>query len=251
MNRSNLRLTLHIWRQDHPLDQGRMETFPMDDVSPDQSFLEMLDDLNERLVLADKAPIAFDHDCREGICGMCGAMVNGRAHGGLKGTTLCQAHMRLFKDGSHLYIEPWRARAFPIVRDLVVDRAALDKIQEAGGYVSVNTGSAPEAATTLVRKADADLAFTAAACIGCGACVAACKNASAMLFVGARVSHFVLLPQGQPERFERALKMVQAMDQAGFGNCSNEGECSAACPKQIETGHMARLFREHLAAALR
>jgi succinate dehydrogenase / fumarate reductase, iron-sulfur subunit len=250
MSSTNFSLTLHIWRQRGPAERGHMEVFERKDVSPDQSFLEMLDDLNEDLVRAGKEPVAFEHDCREGICGCCGLMVNGHAHGGEKGTTLCQVHMRSFTPGSHIFVEPWRARAFPILRDLVVDRAAFDEIQQAGGYISVNTGQAPEAGSLPVPKDRADQAMDAAACIGCGACVAACKNASAMLFVGARVSHFVLLPQGEVERARRALAMVEAADRAGFGNCTNEGECSAACPKQIEMPHMARMFREYLRAAL-
>jgi len=248
MSTANLNLTLHIWRQKGPADKGHMEVFQAKDVSPDQSFLEMLDDVNEQLVLQGREPVAFDHDCREGICGMCGTVVNGRAHGGQEGTTLCQVHMRSFQDGSHIFIEPWRAKAFPVIPDLMVDRSAFDLIQQAGGYISVSTGNAPDAASIPVRKENADLAFDAAACIGCGACVAACKNASAMLFVGARVSHFALLPQGQPERIDRAMNMVRAMDAAGFGNCTNEGECSAACPKNIDMTNIARLFREYLGA---
>jgi succinate dehydrogenase / fumarate reductase iron-sulfur subunit len=246
MSAKNMNLTLRIWRQRGPGDKGHMETIEARDVSPDQSFLEMIDDVNERMIQEGKEPIAFDHDCREGICGMCGVMVNGRAHGGQEGTTLCQVHMRSFRDGDHIVIEPWRARAFPVIQDLMVDRTAFDRIQQAGGYISVKTGNAPDAAALPVRKEDAELAFDAAACIGCGACVAACKNASAMLFVGARVSHFFLLPQGQPERSERAIGMVTAMDEAGFGNCTNEGECSQACPKSIDMTNIARLFREYL-----
>jgi len=249
MSTANLNLTLHIWRQKGPDQKGRMEVFQAKDVSPDQSFLEMLDDVNERLVLQGREPIAFDHDCREGICGMCGNVVNGKAHGGQDGTTLCQVHMRSFEDGGHIFIEPWRAKAFPVIQDLMVDRTSFDLIQQAGGYISVATGNAPDAAALPVRKENAESAFDAAACIGCGACVAACKNASAMLFVGARVSHFALLPQGQPERIDRALNMVKAMDQAGFGNCTNEGECSAACPKNIDMTNIARLFREYLGAS--
>jgi len=246
-----MNLTLHIWRQRDSRDKGRMEVFEAKDISPDQSFLEMLDQVNEDLVLQGKEPIVFEHDCREGICGCCGAMVNGKAHGGQAGTTLCQLHMRSFEDGGQIYIEPWRAKAFPVIRDLMVNRDALDKIQQAGGYISIRTGNAPEAAAIPVPKENADLAFDAAACIGCGACVAACKNASAMLFVGARVSHFALLPQGEPERIERALNMVQAMDAAGFGNCTNEGECSQACPKEIDMTNIARLHREFLRASFR
>ena len=246
-----MNLTLHIWRQRDARDKGRMERFKARDISPNQSFLEMIDQVNEDLVLSGKEPIVFDHDCREGICGCCGAMVNGKAHGGQAGTTLCQLHMRSFSDGGEIYIEPWRAEAFPVIRDLMVDRGVFDTIQQAGGYVSIRTGNAPEAAAIPVPKEDADLAFDAAACIGCGACVAACKNASAMLFVGARVSHFALLPQGEPERIERALNMVQAMDGAGFGNCTNEGECSMACPQEIDLTNIARLHREFLKASFK
>ncbi len=251
MSEPNMNLTLHVWRQAGPDAKGRMEIIQAEGVSPDQSFLEMIDDVNERLILEDKEPIVFDHDCREGICGMCGTMVNGKAHGGQAGTTLCQIHMRSFKNGDHIYIEPWRARAFPIIQDLMVDRGAFDQIQQAGGYISVNTGNAPDAAGIPVPKENADQAFDAAACIGCGACVAACKNASAMLFTGARVSHFSLLPQGGPERARRAKAMIEAMDRAGFGNCTNEGECSAACPKSIDMTHIARMFREYLKAKLK
>jgi succinate dehydrogenase / fumarate reductase iron-sulfur subunit len=251
MSSGSMHLTLHIWRQTGPDDRGHMEVHERHDVSPDQSFLEMLDDLNEDLVQAGQEPVAFDHDCREGICGMCGLMVNGRAHGGQVGTTLCQVHMRTYADGSHLYIEPWRARAFPVHRDLMVDRSAFDRIQSRGGYVSVHTGSAPEAASIPVPRERAELAMDTAACIGCGACVAACKNASAMLFVGARVSHFALLPQGQPERWERVRALVAAMDAEGFGNCTNEGECSQACPKEIDMTAMARMYRDHIRSRVR
>lgn len=250
MSEPSMNLTLHVWRQKGPNEPGRMETIQATGVSADQSFLEMLDDVNELLISNDREPIVFDHDCREGICGMCGTMVNGKAHGGQEGTTLCQIHMRSFKDGDHIYIEPWRARAFPIIRDLMVDRSAFDTIQQAGGYISINTGNAPDAASIPVAKENAEAAFDAAACIGCGACVAACKNASAMLFVGARVSHFSLLPQGIPERSRRAKAMIETMDQAGFGNCTNEGECSSACPKNIDMTHIARMFREYLKAKI-
>lgn len=248
---ATLKLTLKIWRQPGPDAPGRFETYQRRQVSPDQSFLEMLDDLNEELVLAGEQPVVFEHDCREGICGCCGTMVDGRAHGGQHGTSLCQLHMRSFNNGDTIVVEPWRARAFPLIRDLMVDRSAFDVIQQAGGYISVRTGAAPEAAAIPVPKPNADRAFDAATCIGCGACVAACKNAAAMLFVGARVTHLGLLPQGRPERERRALDMVAAMDAAGFGNCSNEGECSAACPKNIDMRPMARLFHDHRRAARR
>ena len=241
-----IHLTLKVWRQEGAEERGRLETYETRDISTDMSFLEMLDVVNERLTLGGKEPIAFDHDCREGICGMCGTMVNGHAHGGHKGTTLCQVHMRLFQDGSHIYIEPWRAKAFPIIRDLMVDRGAFDSIQQAGGYVAVNTGAAPEAASLPVPKKKAEAAMDAAACIGCGACVAACKNASAALFVGAKISHLALLPQGHPERGSRVRAMVQLMDNLGFGNCSNEAECEAVCPKEISIANIARLRQEYL-----
>jgi succinate dehydrogenase / fumarate reductase iron-sulfur subunit len=214
------------------------------------SFLEMIDVINRQLTIDGREPISFDHDCREGICGMCGAVVNGRAHGPEKGTTLCQLHMRHFTNGDTIVIEPWRSKAFPIVKDLVVDRSALDKIIVAGGYISVNTGSAPDANTLPVAQNKAEKAFDAAACIGCGACVAACPNASAMLFVGAKVSHLALLPQGRPEAARRTISMVNCMDSLGFGNCSNERECEAECPKEISIANIARLNREFLKAAL-
>jgi succinate dehydrogenase / fumarate reductase iron-sulfur subunit len=243
-----INLTLKIWRQKSRADQGRFETYPARDISTDMSFLEMLDVVNERLTLEGREPIAFEHDCREGICGSCGVMVNGRAHGPLKGTSLCQLHMRHFKDGDTLAIEPWRARAFPVIKDLVVDRSAYDRIIQAGGYVSVNTGSAPEANTLPVPPDLAEKAMDAAACIGCGACVAACPNASAMLFVSAKISQLALLPQGRPEADRRALAMVRTMDACGFGNCSNHRECENACPKEISIVNIARLNREFLHA---
>jgi succinate dehydrogenase / fumarate reductase iron-sulfur subunit len=243
-----INLTLKIWRQKSRADQGRFETYPARDISTDMSFLEMLDVVNERLTLEGQEPIAFEHDCREGICGSCGVMVNGRAHGPLKGTSLCQLHMRHFKDGDTLAIEPWRARAFPVIKDLVVDRSAYDRIIQAGGYVSVNTGSAPEANTLPVPPDLAEKAMDAAACIGCGACVAACPNASAMLFVSAKISQLALLPQGRPEADRRALAMVRTMDACGFGNCSNHRECENACPKEISIVNIARLNREFLHA---
>ncbi|MFO7708101.1 MAG: succinate dehydrogenase/fumarate reductase iron-sulfur subunit [Desulfobacterales bacterium] len=247
MNKT-INLTLKVWRQKSRADKGLFETYPARDISTDMSFLEMLDVVNERLTLEGREPIAFEHDCREGICGSCGSMVNGRAHGPLKGTSLCQLHMRHFKDGDTLAIEPWRARAFPVIKDLVVDRSALDRIIQAGGYVSVNTGSAPEANTLPIPPQLAEKAMDAAACIGCGACVAACPNASAMLFVSAKISQLALLPQGRPEADRRALGMVRAMDACGFGNCSNHRECENACPKEISIVNIARLNREFLRA---
>ncbi len=247
MNKT-INLTLKIWRQKNRSDKGRFETYAARDISTDMSFLEMLDVVNERLTLEGQEPIAFEHDCREGICGSCGGMVNGRAHGPLKGTSLCQLHMRHFKDGDTLAIEPWRARAFPVIKDLVVDRSAFDRIIQAGGYISVNTGSAPEANTLPVAPDIAEKAMDAAACIGCGACVAACPNASAMLFVSAKISQLALLPQGRPEADRRALAMVRVMDACGFGNCSNHRECENACPKEISIVNIARLNREFLRA---
>jgi succinate dehydrogenase / fumarate reductase iron-sulfur subunit len=244
-------LTLRIWRQPDPQNKGRMITYRVTDVSPDMSFLEMLDMLNERLTLEGEEPVAFDHDCREGICGMCGLMINGVAHGPERATTTCQLHMRQFKDGDTIDVEPWRARAFPVVKDLVVDRSAFDRIIQAGGYVSAPTGSAPDAHAVPVPKADADAAFEAATCIGCGACVAACPNGSAMLFTAAKVTHLGLLPQGQPERRDRVLEMVAAQDEAGFGGCTNAGECTPACPKGIPLEVIGRLNRDHLKATTR
>ena len=245
-----INLTLKVWRQQGPGVRGRLETYHAANISCDMSFLEMLDVINEQLTVDGREPIAFDSDCREGICGQCGAVVDGRAHGPEKGTTLCQLHMRHFTDGDTVVIEPFRARAFGIVKDLVVDRSALDAIIRAGGYISVNTGGAPDANTLPVPQQTAELAMDAAACIGCGACVAACPNASAMLFVGAKVSHLALLPQGRPEAARRALSMVRQMDALGFGNCSNERECEAECPKEISIVNIARLNREFLAAGL-
>lgn len=245
----NIDLTLQIWRQKNNDAPGNFETYTLKNISTAMSFLEMLDLLNENLTLQGKEPVAFDHDCREGICGMCGAMVNGIAHGPQPETTLCQLHMRHFQSGDTLVIEPFRSRAFPVKRDLVIDRSALDRIIQAGGYVSVNTGGAPEANTLPIPSPTAELAMDAAACIGCGACVASCPNGSAMLFTGARISHLNRLPQGQPERKERALAMVLAMDREGFGNCSNERECEAVCPKAISIRHIARMNREYLSAS--
>jgi succinate dehydrogenase / fumarate reductase iron-sulfur subunit len=246
----NINLTLKVWRQEGPEKKGRLETYPARDISTDMSFLEMIDVINEQLTLDGKEPIAFDHDCREGICGTCGAVVNGRAHGPEKGTTLCQLHMRHFSEGDTIVIEPWRSRAFKVVKDLVVDRSAFDEIIQVGGYISANTGGAPDGNAIPIPKDVAELAMDAAACIGCGACVAACPNASAMLFVGAKVSHLGLLPQGRPEAAKRVQSMVSRMDALGFGNCTNEAECEAACPKEISITNIARLNREFLKAKL-
>jgi succinate dehydrogenase / fumarate reductase iron-sulfur subunit len=245
-----MKLTLKIWRQLNSADPGRLVTYEMDDVSPDMSFLEMLDVLNEKLISKGESPVAFDSDCREGICGTCGCVVNGVPHGPLPATTVCQLHMRHFKDGDELVIEPWRAKAFPVIRDLSVDRSAFDRIIQAGGFVSARTGSAPEANSILISKQNSDKAMDAAACIGCGACVAACPNASAMLFTAAKISHLGLLPQGQPERMDRAQGMVSQMDKEGFGGCTNIGECTAACPKEISQEFIARMNRDYLKAKL-
>ena len=244
-----MRFTLKIWRQENAKAKGRFETYKVDDISPDCSFLEMLDILNSHLI-ADKIahPVCFDNDCREGICGMCGLYINGRPHGNDDGVTTCQLHMRKFTDGETIWIEPWRAKAFPVIRDLVVDRTAFDKIIQAGGYISATTGGVPDANSILVPKDKADKAMDAAECIGCGACVAACKNASAMLFVGAKVSHLALLPQGRVEAADRVQKMVKKMDELGFGNCTNTYACEAECPKQIKRTNIARLNREWIAA---
>ena len=247
---ATIQLTLKIWRQAGPDGTGAFHDYDSGPISTAMSFLEMLDAVNDRLTLAGHEPVAFDHDCREGICGMCGAMVNGYAHGQEKGTTLCQLHMRHFDDGDTIVIEPFRAKAFKLIKDLVVDRSALDQIIKVGGYVSINTGSAPEANTSLIPQEIADQALDAAACIGCGACVAACPNASAMLFVGAKVSQLALLPHGHPERGRRALSMLTEMDHLEFGGCSNQRQCEAACPKQISIRHIARLNREDIKAAL-
>lgn len=246
MSEKTINLTLKIWRQGRGEAIGRLETHEARNISTDMSFLEMLDVVNEELTKSGREPVAFDHDCREGICGMCGAVVNGRPHGHERETTLCQLHMRHFKDGDTIVIEPWRARAFPLVKDLVVDRSALDQIIQAGGYVSVNTGGAQDANAVPIPRDKAEAAFVAAACIGCGACVAACPNASAMLFVSAKISHLALLPQGRPEAAHRASAMVRKMDTLGFGNCSNETECEAECPKGISIIHIARMNREFL-----
>lgn len=243
-------LKLHIWRQEGPNHKGRLEPFNLKGISPDCSFLEMLDVLNEQLNDEGKDPITFDHDCREGICGACSLVINGVAHGPEAITTTCQLHMRSFKDGDTIHIEPFRAKAFPVVKDLMVDRGAFDRIIQKGGYVSVNTGGTPDANALLISKRDADIAMDAAECIGCGACVASCKNASAMLFVAAKVSHMASLPQGQPEKKERALAMVGQMDAEGFGNCTNQYECEAACPKGISVKFIAKMNREFLGAAV-
>ncbi|RXK87759.1 succinate dehydrogenase/fumarate reductase iron-sulfur subunit [Chlorobaculum sp. 24CR] len=243
-----MKFTLKIWRQKNADDKGRLVSYKVDDISPDSSFLEMLDQLNQQLIGRSEEPVAFDHDCREGICGACGLYINGRPHGPLKGTTTCQLHMRAFRDGETIYIEPWRSGAFPVVRDLIVDRSALDTIIQAGGYISVNSGGVPDANTIPVPKPNADSAFDAAACIGCGACVAACPNASPMLFVGAKISHLALLPQGRIEAARRVQKMVAEMDALGFGFCSNTYACQAECPKEISIANIARMNREFLAA---
>ncbi|MFM1921062.1 MAG: succinate dehydrogenase iron-sulfur subunit [Candidatus Hydrogenedentota bacterium] len=246
----NIRLTLKIWRQNGPQDAGRFDEYKLDNVSTDASFLEMLDVLNDQLEREDKDPVAFDHDCREGICGSCGAVVNGCAHGPESATTLCQLHMRKFKDGDTIHIEPWRANGFPVVKDLVVDRAAFDRIIQAGGFVSVRTGQAPDAHAIPIPKDDADLAMDAAQCIGCGACVAACPNASASLFTAAKIHQLALLPQGHPERNHRVVAMVEQMDAEGFGSCSKHYECEAACPKEIKVEHIAAMNREYRNALL-
>ena len=244
-----INLTLKVWRQKNNSSAGQFETYKVA-IDTDASFLEMLDVVNENLIVSGKDPIAFDYDCREGICGMCGAVVNGQPHGPQRKTTLCQLHMRKFKDGDSIVLEPFRARALPLVKDLVVDRSAFDRVIQAGGYVSVKTGGAPDANAIAIPKNDADLAMDAAQCIGCSACVAACPNASAMLFVAAKVSHLALLPQGQPERHRRAKQMVLQMDKEGFGNCSNEYQCEAACPKGISVSNIARMNRDYLKAGL-
>jgi succinate dehydrogenase iron-sulfur subunit len=241
-----MNLTLHVWRQKSPADAGRMERYEVKDVNEHASFLEMLDVLNEQLAGRGEEPIAFEHDCREGICGSCGFMINGEAHGPRPATAVCQLHMRYFKDGDVLYLEPWRAKAFPVIKDLIVDRAAFDRVVQAGGFISVATGSAPEANLIPVPKALADTAMDAAQCIGCGACVAQCPNGAAQLFTSAKVSHLNLLPQGQPERYDRALAMVETMEKEGFGACSNFAECEAVCPKEISIDFIARMNRDFL-----
>jgi len=244
-----MKITLHVWRQKNGNSSGRMARYELPGVSEDMSFLEMLDVLNEGLIEKGEDPVAFEHDCREGICGSCGFMINGVAHGPMPATTVCQLHMRHFKDGDELYLEPWRAKAFPVVKDLMVDRGSLDRIISSGGFISVNTGSPQDANVILVPKQDSDLAMDAAACIGCGACVAACPNASASLFTGAKISHLGLLPQGQPERDRRALNMVRTMNLEEFGSCTNIGECEAVCPKRIPIEMIARMHRDYIKAA--
>jgi succinate dehydrogenase / fumarate reductase iron-sulfur subunit len=246
-----MNLTLRIWRQKNSDTAGQFVEYKADDVSPDMSFLEMLDVVNEGLIKRGDEPIAFDHDCREGICGTCGMVINGVAHGPLGATTTCQLHMRHFKDGQVLTIEPWRARPFPVIKDLVVDRGSFDRVIQAGGFISARTGGAPDGNAIPISKPDADLSMDAAACIGCGACVAACKNASAMLFVAAKVSHLNILPQGKPEKERRVLNMVRAMDEEGFGNCTVMGSCEAVCPKEISLDFISRMNRDYLKALLR
>ena len=245
-----MNLNLKVWRQKNSQEKGGFVTYPISNVHEDMSFLEMIDVLNEQLINKGDDPVAFDHDCREGICGMCSMYINGRAHGPMGGTTTCQLHMRFFKDGETVTIEPWRGGPFPVIKDLIVDRSSFDRIMSAGGFVSVNTGNAVDANSILIGKDVADEAFAAAACIGCGACVAACKNSSAMLFVSAKVSQLALLPQGHPERERRVLSMVAQMDKEGFGACTNTGACEAECPKQISVTNIARLNREYLKATL-
>ena len=245
-----MNLKLKVWRQSNSSDPGKFEEYQATNISPDQSFLEMLDVVSEKLIEEGKEPISYDNDCREGICGMCSLVINGEAHGPDKGTTVCQLHMRSFKDGDIIVIEPWRAAAFPVIKDLTVDRSSFDRIIESGGYVSINAGNAQDANNIPIPKPDADSAFDAAACIGCGACVASCKNASAMLFVAAKVSHLAQLPQGKVEKKQRVQSMVEQMDKEGFGNCTNQYECEAACPKEISVEHIARMNREYLGSTL-
>ncbi|MCC6722028.1 MAG: succinate dehydrogenase/fumarate reductase iron-sulfur subunit [Bacteroidia bacterium] len=244
----NMNLTLKVWRQRNNKDKGKFEDFKVNDISPDMSFLEMFDVLNEQLISQGSDPIAFDHDCREGICGMCSMYINGRPHGPKEGITTCQLHMRSFKDGDTIVVEPWRANAFPVIKDLVVDRTAFDRIIAAGGFISVNTGNAQDGNSIPISKIDADIAFAAAACIGCGACVAACKNASAMLFVSAKINQLSHLPQGQPERMQRVRAMVHQMDKEGFGACTNTGACSAECPKEISLVNIASMNCDYIKA---
>lgn len=250
MSDKNLNLTLHVWRQKNADDSGKMVEYKADDISPDMSFLEMLDVINDRLIKKGEDPIAFDSDCREGICGTCGMVIDGVAHGPQRATTVCQLHMRHFKSGDNIYIEPFRAKGFPVVKDLVIDRSAFDNIIKAGGYISANTGSAPDANEILIPKDVADRAMDSAACIGCGACVAACPNASASLFTSAKISHLSLLPQGQPESASRVVNMIEQMDSEGFGSCSNHAECEAVCPKEISISNIARMRRQYIKALI-
>lgn len=243
-------LTLHVWRQKSLSDRGELKKYQAANISPNSSFLEMLDLVNEKLVKDDEEPIAFDHDCREGVCGACSLIINGIPHGREKDVTTCQLHMRYFSDGDEIFIEPFRARAFPVIKDLVVDRSALDRIMQSSGFISVNTGGTPDANAILISKRDADTAMDAAECIGCGACAASCKNASAMLFVAAKVTHLASLPQGNLEKGDRVLKMIQQMDEEGFGNCTNQYECEAVCPKGISVKFIAKMNREYLKASL-
>ena len=247
---NSMNLTLKIWRQKNATSEGKLVTYQVSEISPDMSFLEMIDVLNEQLINKGEESVAFDHDCREGICGMCSMYINGRAHGPKTGITTCQLHMRSFKDGDTIVIEPWRAKAFPVIKDLVVDRSAFDRIISKGGYISVNTGSVKDANNNPISKENADESFEAAACIGCGACVATCVNSSAMLFVSAKVSQLALLPQGQPERYSRVLSMVEQMDHEGFGNCTNTGACEVECPKGISLENIARMNRDFMMASL-
>lgn len=249
MSQGNMNLTLKVWKQKNKDTKGKFETYDAKGISPDMSFLEMFDVVNEQLISTNKEPIAFDHDCREGICGMCSMYINGRPHGPKQGVTTCQLHMRSFKDGDTIVVEPWRSAAFPVIKDLAVDRSSFDRIIAAGGFVSVNTGNVKDANNILIPKDEADTAFMSAACIGCGACVAACKNSSAMLFVSAKVSQLALLPQGQIEKQDRVLNMVKQMDEEGFGNCTNTGACEAECPKGISLENIARMNREYTGAS--
>ena len=246
-----MKLNLKIWRQKNSESKGGFENYVIDNITPDMSFLEMMDVLNQKLIYENIDPISFDHDCREGICGSCSLFINGRAHGPDKGITTCQLHMRKFKDGDKIVVEPWRAKGFPVIKDLMVDRSAFDRIIQSGGFISVNTGNAPDGNAIPINKADADEAFSAAACIGCGACVAACKNASAMLFVGAKVNQFSLLPQGDPERSSRVKNMLATMEEEGFGHCTNTGACEAECPKEISVDNIAKLNREYIRSLIK
>lgn len=250
MEHYTMNLTLKVWRQKSSGDKGRFETYQVSDISSEMSFLEMFDVLNERLITEGKDPIAFDHDCREGICGACSMYINGRPHGPWQANTTCQLHMRAYKDGDTIVVEPWRANSFPVLKDLVVDRTSFDRIIQAGGYISINTGNPVDANAIPIEKDKADAAFAAAACIGCGACVAACKNSSAMLFLSAKVSHLALLPQGEPERKTRVLKMVETMDKEGFGSCTFTEACEAVCPKEISVTNISRLNKEYIVAGL-